>query len=56
MLEANVLLSGTAGVRPRRSPVIVVTPAGTAHSSEVLGNEPAGVVCIDSPPTAKLDG
>ena len=29
---------------------VVVTPAGTAHSYEVLGDEPARVVCIDSPP------
>ena len=27
---------------------VIVTPAGTAH--EVLGDEPARVVCIDSPP------
>jgi quercetin dioxygenase-like cupin family protein len=32
---------------------VIVTPAGTAHSYEVLGDEPARVVCIDSPPTAK---
>jgi mannose-6-phosphate isomerase-like protein (cupin superfamily) len=29
---------------------VIVTPAGTAHSYEVLGDEPARVVCIDSPP------
>ena len=32
---------------------VIVTPAGTAHSYEVLGNEPARVVCIDSPPRDK---
>jgi quercetin dioxygenase-like cupin family protein len=34
---------------------VIVTPAGTAHSYEVLGDEPARVVCIDSPPTARPD-
>ena len=29
---------------------VIVTPAGTAHGYEVLGDEPARVVCIDSPP------
>lgn len=29
---------------------VIVTPAGTAHSYEVLGDEPARVVCVDSPP------
>ena len=29
---------------------VIVTPAGTAHGYEVLGGEPARVVCIDSPP------
>ena len=28
---------------------VIVPPAGTAHSYEALGNEPARVVCIDSP-------
>jgi quercetin dioxygenase-like cupin family protein len=28
---------------------VIVTPAGTAHSYEVLGDEDARVVCIDSP-------
>jgi mannose-6-phosphate isomerase-like protein (cupin superfamily) len=32
---------------------VIVTAAGTPHSYEVLGDEPARVVCIDSPPTAK---
>src|SRR6266540_3291962 len=32
---------------------VIVTPAGTPHSYEVLGDEPARVVCIDSPPLAK---
>jgi mannose-6-phosphate isomerase-like protein (cupin superfamily) len=27
-----------------------ITPAGTPHSYEVLGDEPARVVCVDSPP------
>jgi quercetin dioxygenase-like cupin family protein len=29
---------------------VIVTPAGTAHGYEVLGDEPARVVCVDSPP------
>ena len=28
---------------------VIITPAGTAHSYEVLGDEPARVVCVDSP-------
>jgi len=32
---------------------VIVTPAGTAHSYEVLGDEPARVVCVDSPPRTK---
>ena len=28
---------------------VVVTPAGTAHSYEVLGDEPAPVACVDTP-------
>ena len=32
---------------------VIVTPAGTPHSYEVLGDEPARVVCIDSPPRLK---
>jgi quercetin dioxygenase-like cupin family protein len=28
---------------------VIVTPAGTPHSYEVLGDEPARVVCVDSP-------
>jgi quercetin dioxygenase-like cupin family protein len=28
---------------------VSVTPAGTEHSYQVLGDEPARVVCIDSP-------
>jgi quercetin dioxygenase-like cupin family protein len=28
---------------------VIVTPAGTAHSYEVLGDEPARVVRVDSP-------
>ena len=28
---------------------VIVTPAGTAHSYEVLGDEPARVVCVDAP-------
>ena len=31
----------------------IVTPAGTAHSYEVLGEQPARVVCIDSPTRPK---
>jgi mannose-6-phosphate isomerase-like protein (cupin superfamily) len=29
---------------------VIVTPAATAHGYEVLGVEPARVVCVDSPP------
>jgi quercetin dioxygenase-like cupin family protein len=32
---------------------VIVTPAGTSHGYEVLGNEPARVVCIDSPKRPK---
>jgi mannose-6-phosphate isomerase-like protein (cupin superfamily) len=32
---------------------VIVTPAGTAHSYEVLGDVPARVVCIDSPTRPK---
>jgi quercetin dioxygenase-like cupin family protein len=32
---------------------VIVTPAGTAHGYEVLGDEPARVVCIDSPALPK---
>jgi quercetin dioxygenase-like cupin family protein len=32
---------------------VIVTPAGTAHGYEVLGDEPARVVCIDSPTRPK---
>jgi quercetin dioxygenase-like cupin family protein len=32
---------------------VIVTPAGTAHGYEVLGNESARVVCIDSPARPK---
>jgi hypothetical protein len=32
---------------------VIVTPAGVAHSYEVLGDEPAHVVCIDSPTRPK---
>ena len=28
---------------------VIVTPAGVAHSYEVLGDEDARVVCVDSP-------
>ena len=28
---------------------VIVTPAGVGHSYEVLGDEPATVVCVDSP-------
>jgi mannose-6-phosphate isomerase-like protein (cupin superfamily) len=34
---------------------VIVTPAGTAHSYEVFGDEPARVVCVDSPPRSKPD-
>jgi quercetin dioxygenase-like cupin family protein len=32
---------------------VIVTPAGTSHGYEVLGDEPARVVCIDSPKRPK---
>ena len=32
---------------------VIVTPAGTAHGYEVLGDEPARVACIDSPARPK---
>jgi quercetin dioxygenase-like cupin family protein len=32
---------------------VIVTPAGTPHSYEVLGDEAARVVCIDSPALPK---
>jgi quercetin dioxygenase-like cupin family protein len=32
---------------------VIVTPAGTPHSYEVLGDEPARVVCVDSPVSPK---
>jgi len=32
---------------------VIVTPAATPHSYEVLGDEPARVVCVDSPVRAK---
>jgi quercetin dioxygenase-like cupin family protein len=32
---------------------VIVTPAGTPHGYEVLGDEPAKVVCIDSPKRPK---
>jgi quercetin dioxygenase-like cupin family protein len=34
---------------------VIITPAGTPHGYEVLGAEPARVVCIDSPARAKPD-
>ena len=34
---------------------VIVTAAGTAHGYEVLGDEPARVVCIDSPKRPKPD-
>jgi mannose-6-phosphate isomerase-like protein (cupin superfamily) len=34
---------------------VIVTPAGSAHSYEVLGDERARVVCIDSPTRPKPD-
>lgn len=34
---------------------VIVTPAGTAHGYEVLGDAPARVVCIDSPTRPKPD-
>jgi len=35
---------------------VIVTPAGVAHGYEVLGDEPARVVCVDSPKRAKPEG
>ena len=32
---------------------VIVTPAGTPHSYEVLGDKPARVVCVDSPVRSK---
>jgi quercetin dioxygenase-like cupin family protein len=32
---------------------VIFTPAGVAHSYEVLGDEDARVVCVDSPALAK---
>ena len=32
---------------------VIVTPAGTAHSYVVLGDEDATVVCVDAPPLPK---
>jgi len=32
---------------------VIVTPAGTAHSYVVLGDEDAKVVCVDAPALAK---
>jgi quercetin dioxygenase-like cupin family protein len=32
---------------------VIVTPAGVAHGYEVLGDQPARVVCIDSPTRPK---
>jgi quercetin dioxygenase-like cupin family protein len=32
---------------------VIVTPAGVAHGYEVLGDEPAKVVCVDSPQRPK---
>jgi mannose-6-phosphate isomerase-like protein (cupin superfamily) len=34
---------------------VIVTPAGVGHSYEVLGDEPAKVVCIDAPKRPKPD-
>ena len=34
---------------------VIVTPAGVAHGYEVLGDEPARVVCVDSPTRPKPD-
>ena len=34
---------------------VIVTPAGVAHSYEVLGDEDARVVCVDSPIRPKPD-
>ena len=35
---------------------VITTPAGRPHAYEVLGDEDARVVCIDSPPLAKPAG
>jgi dTDP-4-dehydrorhamnose 3,5-epimerase-like enzyme len=35
---------------------VIVTPAGVAHSYEVLGDEPARVVCVDSPKRPRPEG
>jgi quercetin dioxygenase-like cupin family protein len=32
---------------------VIVTPAGSAHGYEVLGDAPARVVCVDSPTRPK---
>jgi quercetin dioxygenase-like cupin family protein len=34
---------------------VIVTPAGVAHSYEVLGDEAARVACVDSPQRPKPD-
>jgi quercetin dioxygenase-like cupin family protein len=34
---------------------VIVTPARVAHGYEVLGEQPARVVCIDSPTRPKLE-
>ena len=34
---------------------VIATPAGVAHGYEVLGNEPARVVCVDSPVRPRTD-
>ena len=34
---------------------VIVTPAGTSHSYQVLGDEDACVVCVDSPVRSKPD-
>jgi quercetin dioxygenase-like cupin family protein len=34
---------------------VIVTPAGTSHGYEVLGDQPARVVCIDSPKRRKRE-
>ena len=34
---------------------VIVTPAGTSHSYQVLGDEDARVVCVDSPVRPKPD-
>ena len=40
---------GAAQRRDAGRGVGIGTPAGVAHSYEVLGDEPARVVCVDSP-------